>query len=136
MHQFTVTSFRASDSLGVAAFDFGLHQCGEFLQNAQLVRPEFMGFLVHQTKGPNALAGWPAQRHARIKAQAKIAGKDIVVVEFRNPVVPVPKDFTADQRLIWTIVVNGQAASIPLRLHPDYVLTHRITPVTARTTTL
>jgi hypothetical protein len=37
-------------------------------------------------------------------------------------VVAVPKDFTADQRLIWTIVVNGQAASIPLRLHPDYVL--------------
>jgi hypothetical protein len=37
-------------------------------------------------------------------------------------VVPVPKDFTADQRLTWTIVVNGQAASIPLRLHADYVL--------------
>jgi len=37
-------------------------------------------------------------------------------------VVPVPKDFTADQRLTWTIVVNGQATSIPLRLHADYVL--------------
>jgi hypothetical protein len=37
-------------------------------------------------------------------------------------VVPVPKDFTPDQRLTWTIVVNGQAASIPLRLHADYVL--------------
>ena len=37
-------------------------------------------------------------------------------------IVPVPKDFTADQRLTWTIVVNGQSASIPLRLHPDYVL--------------
>jgi hypothetical protein len=41
-------------------------------------------------------------------------------------VVPVPKDFTPDQRqdqrLTWTIVVNGQTASIPLRLHPDYVV--------------
>jgi len=33
----------------------------------------------------------------------------------------VPKSFTsADQRLIWTIVANGQSTSIPLRLHPDY----------------
>jgi hypothetical protein len=33
----------------------------------------------------------------------------------------VPKEFTsAEQRLTWTIVVNGQATSIPLRLHPDY----------------
>ncbi len=38
-------------------------------------------------------------------------------------VVPVPKDFTsADQRLTWTIVVNGQSTVIPLRLHPDYVV--------------
>jgi len=37
-------------------------------------------------------------------------------------VVPVPKDFAADQRLTWTIVVNGQTTSIPLRLHPDYVV--------------
>jgi hypothetical protein len=35
--------------------------------------------------------------------------------------VTVPKEFTgAEQRLTWTIVVNGQATSIPLRLHPDY----------------
>ena len=37
-------------------------------------------------------------------------------------VVPVPKDFTTDQRLTWTIVANGQTTSIPLRLHPDYVV--------------
>jgi hypothetical protein len=37
-------------------------------------------------------------------------------------VVPVPKDFPADQRLTWTIVANGQTTSIPLRLHPDYVV--------------
>ena len=37
--------------------------------------------------------------------------------------VPVPKDFTSpDQRLIWTLVVNGQTTSIPLRLHPDYIV--------------
>ena len=36
--------------------------------------------------------------------------------------VPVPKDFTAEQRLTWTIVANGQTTSIPLRLHPDYVV--------------
>ena len=35
--------------------------------------------------------------------------------------VTVPKEFTsADQRLTWTIVANGQSTSIPLRLHPDY----------------
>jgi hypothetical protein len=35
--------------------------------------------------------------------------------------VTVPKAFTsADQRLTWTIVANGQSTSIPLRLHPDY----------------
>jgi hypothetical protein len=37
-------------------------------------------------------------------------------------VVPVPKDFKADSRLTWTITVNGQSSSIPLRLHPDYVV--------------
>ena len=37
-------------------------------------------------------------------------------------VVPVPKNFTADDRLTWTIVANGQSSSIPLRLHPDYVI--------------
>jgi hypothetical protein len=35
--------------------------------------------------------------------------------------VTVPKAFTsADERLTWTIVANGQSTSIPLRLHPDY----------------
>jgi hypothetical protein len=34
--------------------------------------------------------------------------------------VMVPKDFTPEQRLTWTLVANGQATSIPLRLHPDY----------------
>ena len=37
-------------------------------------------------------------------------------------VVPVPKTFGPDDRLTWTIVANGQTASIPLRLHPDYVI--------------
>ena len=34
----------------------------------------------------------------------------------------VPKEFTPEQRLTWTIVSNGQTTSIPLRLHPDYVI--------------
>jgi len=34
--------------------------------------------------------------------------------------VTVPKDFTPEQRLTWTIVANGQTTSIPLRLHPEY----------------
>jgi hypothetical protein len=37
-------------------------------------------------------------------------------------VVPVPKDFTPQDRYTWTIVANGQSMSIPLRLHDDYVL--------------
>jgi hypothetical protein len=37
--------------------------------------------------------------------------------------VDVPKNFTTpQQKLTWTIVANGQATSIPLRLHPDYVV--------------
>ena len=36
--------------------------------------------------------------------------------------VTVPRDFTPEQRLTWTIVANGQTTSIPLRLHPDYVV--------------
>lgn len=36
--------------------------------------------------------------------------------------VPVPKDFTPQRRLTWTLVANGQTTSIPLRLHPDYVV--------------
>src|SRR4029450_12998123 len=37
-------------------------------------------------------------------------------------VVPVPKGFTLEHRLTWTLVANGQTTSIPLRLHPDYLL--------------
>jgi hypothetical protein len=37
-------------------------------------------------------------------------------------VVPVPKEFGPQDRLTWTIVANGQSTSIPLRLHPDYVI--------------
>jgi hypothetical protein len=35
-------------------------------------------------------------------------------------IVTVPKDFTPQQRLTWTITVNGQTNSIPLRMHTDY----------------
>lgn len=35
-------------------------------------------------------------------------------------IVTVPKEFTPQQRLTWTIVVNGVSNSIPLRLHTDY----------------
>ncbi len=38
--------------------------------------------------------------------------------------ITVPKEFTTpNQRLTWTIVANGQATTIPLRLHPDYNIT-------------
>jgi len=36
--------------------------------------------------------------------------------------VPVPKDFTPQDKFIWTLFVNGQVTSIPLRLNPDYVI--------------
>jgi hypothetical protein len=36
--------------------------------------------------------------------------------------VPVPKDFTPQDKYTWTIVANGQATSIPLRLNADYVI--------------
>ncbi len=37
-------------------------------------------------------------------------------------VVPVPKNFTATDKYVWTIVANGQPAAIPLRLNKDYVI--------------
>jgi hypothetical protein len=36
--------------------------------------------------------------------------------------IPVPKDFTPQDKYTWTIVANGQSASIPLRLNTDYVV--------------
>jgi hypothetical protein len=37
-------------------------------------------------------------------------------------VVPAPKDFKPTDSYVWTIVANGQSTSIPLRLHPDYIM--------------
>lgn len=37
-------------------------------------------------------------------------------------VVAVPRDFTPQQTLTWTLVANGQTTSIPLRLNNDYVV--------------
>jgi hypothetical protein len=36
--------------------------------------------------------------------------------------VPVPKSFTLQDKFTWTLIVNGQANSIPLRLNPDYLI--------------
>jgi hypothetical protein len=36
--------------------------------------------------------------------------------------IPVPKDFTPQDKFTWTIFVNGQYTTIPLRLNPDYVI--------------
>jgi hypothetical protein len=37
-------------------------------------------------------------------------------------VVPVPKDFTPQDKFTWTVVANGQSTSIPLRMNTDYVV--------------
>lgn len=37
-------------------------------------------------------------------------------------VLPVPKEFTPQDKYTWTIVANGQSTSIPLRLNNDYVV--------------
>ena len=37
-------------------------------------------------------------------------------------VVAAPRDFKPTDSYVWTIVANGQSTSIPLRLHPDYVM--------------
>lgn len=42
--------------------------------------------------------------------------------QFGMFIITVPKEFTTEQRLTWTIVANGQAMSIPFRLNPDYVV--------------
>ena len=42
--------------------------------------------------------------------------------QFGMFVVPVPKEFTSQDKYTWTIVANGQPTSIPLRLNTDYVV--------------
>jgi hypothetical protein len=37
-------------------------------------------------------------------------------------IVTAPRDLTAQQSLTWTITVNGQTNSIPLRMNPDYII--------------
>jgi hypothetical protein len=37
-------------------------------------------------------------------------------------VLPVPKDFKPTDSYVWTLVANGQTATIPLRLNADYVM--------------
>ena len=53
-------------------------------------------------------------------------------------IVTVPKEFTPQQRLTWTLVANGQPTIIPLTLHTDYeinpfteVAVHNTPPVLA-----
>jgi len=36
--------------------------------------------------------------------------------------VPAPKDFKPTDSYVWTLTANGETASIPLRLLPDYVM--------------
>jgi hypothetical protein len=36
--------------------------------------------------------------------------------------IPVPKDFTPQDKFTWTVFANGQYNSIPLRLNSDYVI--------------
>jgi hypothetical protein len=36
--------------------------------------------------------------------------------------IPVPKGFTASDKLTWTISANGMFTSFPLRLNPDYLI--------------
>ena len=42
--------------------------------------------------------------------------------QFGMFVVPVPKEFTQQDKYTWTIVANGLSATIPLRLNNDYVV--------------
>jgi hypothetical protein len=37
-------------------------------------------------------------------------------------VIPVPKDFSPQDKFTWTIVANNQPTTIPLRLNADYVI--------------
>jgi len=36
--------------------------------------------------------------------------------------IPIPKDFTATDKYTWTLFVNGQYTTIPLRMNADYVI--------------
>ena len=37
-------------------------------------------------------------------------------------IVPVPSSFRVDEKLTWTLTINGQTTQIPLRLHRDYTV--------------
>ena len=36
--------------------------------------------------------------------------------------VPAPRNFRPEDKYTWTITANGQTTTIPLRLHPDYLM--------------
>jgi len=36
--------------------------------------------------------------------------------------IPAPKEFRPTDSYVWTLTANGQTATIPFRLHPDYVM--------------
>ena len=36
--------------------------------------------------------------------------------------IPVPREFKPNDSYVWEITANGQTTKIPLRLHPDYVM--------------
>ncbi len=80
-----------------------------------------VGYFNRNLKQPQDVPDRPEQpdragraRHGPAHALRAAAGSTGVFI------VPVPKAFTADQKLTWTLTVNGQTTQIPLRLHRDY----------------
>ena len=100
---------------------FGTSVTGGWFENADGSRTFLVGYLNRNSAQPIDVAIGPDNR---IEPGGPDQGQPAHFLPGRQWgmfTVTVPKEFTsADQRLTWTIVANGQSTSIPLRLHPDY----------------
>jgi hypothetical protein len=127
----TATSFNALDAARAGQLpsepmrQFGQSVTGAFegwYQNADGSYTFLVGYLNRNFAQPVEI---PIGPNNRIEPGGPDLGQPTLFLPGRQYgmfTIRVPKDFSAQQRLTWTLTVNGQTTSIPLRLHPDYVV--------------
>lgn len=91
-----------------------------WFENADGTRSFLVGYFSRNTEQTLDI---PIGPNNRIEPGGPDLGQPTHFLPGRNVgmlVVTVPKDFTLQQRLTWTLTANGQTNSVPFRLHTDY----------------